>query len=93
MVANGDLVSWIFFSSFVVISFFGTMLMDRKKAESFGEAWQLYAGVTSNIPFGAIASGRNKLVIGELWLPILVGVIVYALLYFFHEAYTGTVVI
>ena len=93
MVANGDLVSWVLFVSFLLISGLGTVLMDRKKAASFGPAWTAYTGVTSNVPFAAIVSGRNRLVLRELVLPSVVGLVVYALVYYFHDALTGTVVI
>lgn len=93
MVANGDLVSWVFFSSFALISLLGTILMDQKKAAAFGPAWEAYAQTTSNLPFAAILAGRNRLALKELVLPVLVGVVVYALVYYFHDALTGTVVI
>lgn len=93
MVANGDLVSWVFFISFGVISLAGTILMDIKKARKFGPAWDNYAAVTSNVPFLAILQGRNKLALKELLLPIVVGLVVHGLIYYFHDAITGTVVI
>ena len=93
MAVNGDLVSWVFFLSFVLLSFLGTMAMDKKKALTLGEGWQAYAGVTSNLPFGAIASGRNRLAIKELILPAIVGLVTYGLMYWGHEFITGTVVI
>ncbi len=93
LVANGDLVSWVFFLSFALISFVGTLHMDRKKAAGFGTAWQGYAAVTSNVPLLAILQGRNRLVPKELLMPTVVGLIVYALVYYFHDALTGTVII
>ncbi|MFT7651417.1 MAG: hypothetical protein ACI9UU_000519 [Candidatus Azotimanducaceae bacterium] len=44
-------------------------------------------------PNDALPIGRNRLVLKELVLPIVVGSAVYALVYYFHEAMTGTVVI
>ncbi|MEM7000942.1 MAG: NnrU family protein [Pseudomonadota bacterium] len=93
MVANGDGVSLLFFSSFLIISLGGTMLMDRKKAASFGTAWDSYIITTSNLPFAAIIGGRNRLVLAELWLPALAGLVVYALFYYGHDWITGTVII
>ncbi len=93
MVANGDHVSLIFFGSFLVLSLFGSVLMDQKKAANMGANWSAYASVTSNVPFGAILSGRNKLVVKELVLPILIGLVVHVLAYYFHELYTGAIVI
>ena len=58
-----------------------------------GANWSAYASVTSNVPFGAILSGRNKLVVKELVLPILIGLVVHVLAYYFHELYTGAIVI
>ncbi len=93
IVANGDVVSIIFFASFVVLSGVGTVLMDIKKAASFGPAWTAYAKSTSNVPFAAIIRGDNKLALSELWLPALVGLLVYALLYYFHELISGGAVV
>ncbi len=93
LIANGDWVSVIFFGSFVVLSFAGSFLMDHKKALTMGEGWTRYAAVTSNVPFLAILTGRNKLRLGELWLPTLIGLVAYALLYYFHEAISGVVIV
>ncbi len=93
IVANGDLVSILFFSAFGVLSFVGTFLMDAKKQRTFEGAWEIYARKTSNIPFAALLRGDNKLVLRELLAPILVGLVVYGLLYYFHDWLTGTVVI
>ncbi len=93
VIANGDGVSVIFFGSFVVLSGVGSMLMDVKKSQTMGEAWRIYASVTSNVPFWAILRGKNKLVLSELWLPIAVGLATYVGLFFFHEAITGAVVV
>ena len=91
--ANGDQVSVVFFASFVLLSLLGSILLDKKKAQSLGAAWQAYAAKTSNVPFLAIATGRNKLAVSELWLPIVVGIVTYAVLYYFHESFTGAVVV
>lgn len=93
IIANGDNVSVVFFSGFVVLSLMGSVLMDAKKAATMGEGWQAYAGVTSNVPFAAILSGRNRLNIKELLMPIAIGVVAYGLAYYFHEAFTGAIVI
>jgi uncharacterized membrane protein len=93
VVASGDTVSVIFFCGFLILSLAGSVLMDAKKAATLGPGWTAYAGVTSNVPFGAIFSGRNRLVFSELLLPIAVGLVVYVLAYYFHELYTGSVVV
>ena len=87
--ANGDANSVVFFSAFGVLSGLGTMAMDRKKAAALGENWTAYAGATSNLPFAAILSGRNRLVLSELWLPVLLGLVIYAALSWGHEWVSG----
>jgi uncharacterized membrane protein len=61
LLANGDLASMIFFGSLLVLALGGTASIDAKRRRSFGDAWHRFAGATSNLPFAAIASGRNRL--------------------------------
>jgi len=93
VIANGDWVSVIFFSGFFILSLAGSALMDHKKAATLGEGWVTYAQATSNIPFAAIFAGRNRLVLKELIMPVIVGLLVYALVYFFHETMTGAQIV
>ena len=89
VLANGDSHSVVFFSTFGVLSGLGTVLMDRKKAAALGERWQRYAAVTSNVPFLAILKGRNRLVLRELVLPVLLGLGAYGALYWGHQWVSG----
>ncbi len=93
IVANGDVVSVTFFGSFLVLSLAGSFLMDIKKAAAMGEGWTAYAQVTSNVPFAALLSGRTKLNLKELALPVVVGLLAHVLASYFHESYTGTVIL
>jgi uncharacterized membrane protein len=93
VIANGDWVSVIFFSTLALLGLIGGYLIDRKKAIALGAGWDAYAAVTSNLPFAAIVSGRNPLVAKELALPVLVGALVYGLVFYFHEAITGAIII
>jgi uncharacterized membrane protein len=63
--ANGDEASVIFFGSFFILSILGTFSIDAKRRRKMGEAWTAFAAKTSNIPFGAVVSGRNSLKLGE----------------------------
>ena len=65
--ANGDLASVIFFGTFFVLALFGTLSIDAKRRRKMGAAWEAFAAKTSNLPFAAIASGRNQLRAGELF--------------------------
>lgn len=89
IIASGDTTSLVFFGSLGLVSFFGTFLMDRKKARSLGADWAAFAKATSNVPFAAIVGGRNRLVVGELWQPVVIGVAAYALLLWGHEFISG----
>lgn len=89
MAANGDAVSIIFFASFVVLSAFGTVLMDKKKAITIGVNWTPFAAQTSNVPFAAVLAGRNRLVARELVAPVIAGLVVYGVVYWGHEWVSG----
>ena len=58
---NGDLASLLLFGSLLVLSLGGTFSIDAKRRRGFGEHWEQFARATSNVPFAAIASGRNQL--------------------------------
>ncbi len=93
MAANGDVVSVVFFGTFAILGAAGGVLIDRKKAASLGEDWLPFVEATSNIPFAAILSGRNKLVLKELFLPVGVGLLGYGLVYWGHEWVGGVRII
>jgi uncharacterized membrane protein len=94
IIANGDWASIVFFGTFGILSLFGTVLMDRKIAARVGEtAWTPFSSATSNLPFAAIVGGRNRLVFAELWPPILVGSVVYLLLFWAHPWIAGVPVL
>ncbi len=89
LVANGDAVSVVFFTTFLLLAGVGTLLMDRKKAAKLGDDWARFAGVTSNVPFAAILAGRNRLAVKELILPVVVGLVAYVLMFYFHRWLSG----
>lgn len=91
IVANGDTVSVVFFAAFGVLSLLGTVAIDRKKAAALGENWAHFAAVTSNLPFAAVLSGRNRLVLKELAGPIIAGLVIYALVFWGHQWVSGGV--
>lgn len=89
LAANGDAVSVVFFTTFLLLAGIGTLLMDRKKAAKLGDDWERFAAVTSNIPFAAIITGRNRLVVKELLLPVVVGLVAHGLMFYFHGWLSG----
>ena len=90
LVLNGDLASVIFFGSFLILAVRGPFSIDRKRKKAFGDAWNRFAGVTSNVPFIAIVEGRNSLRVGELgWWPVVLALVVYGLFLYLHQTLFG----
>jgi uncharacterized membrane protein len=85
MVVNGDLASVIFFGSFAALALVGTTLIDRKYAARRGADWQRLAAITSNLPFAAIAAGRQRLVLAEIgWARFGAALLLYVVLLALH---------
>ena len=86
LLARGDVKSSIFFGGFLLLAGLGTLLMDARKAKALGEDWQRFAAVTSNLPFLAVAQGRNRIVWREIgWLRPLIGLAAFALIFAIHS--------
>ncbi len=82
---NGDLASLILFGSLGALALLGTRMIDRKFATRRGEAWARFAAASSNLPFAAILSGRQRLVLSEIgWSRIAIALIVYLALLAAH---------
>jgi uncharacterized membrane protein len=65
LLANGDLASIVLFGTFFVTALLGTFSIDAKRRRKMGAAWDAFAAKTSNIPFGAVVTGRTPLRLGE----------------------------
>ena len=80
----GAIAPLILFGSLLVLALAGTASIDAKRRRALGERWTGFAAQTSNIPFAAIASGRQSLRVGEIgaWRLILAvglwGVVIWA---------------
>jgi uncharacterized membrane protein len=78
ILARGELKATIFFGTFLLLAAAGTRLQDIRKAKTHGEDWQRFAGITSNVPFVAIAQGRNRFAAREIGLVrIAFGLLLY----------------
>ncbi|MDA5193425.1 NnrU family protein [Govanella unica] len=87
---NGDPASVIFFGSLALLSFGGTLLVDRKKRRTFGEDWHKFADVTSNLPFAAILAGRNHMSFSEIgWWRLLLSVVLFVAMLSVHARLFG----
>ncbi|MEQ1755876.1 MAG: NnrU family protein [Micropepsaceae bacterium] len=86
LAANGDAPSVIFFGTFALLAILGTFSIDAKRRRRMKDDWQTFAQKTSNIPFGAILGGRNRIAIGELMtFRQLLAVLVFAALILSHH--------
>jgi len=83
VLARGELKALVFFGGFVALGALGTVLMDRRKRAN--PDWSHFAAATSNVPFVAIAQGRNRIDWREIgWKRPLIGLAVFALLVLAH---------
>ena len=87
LVVNGDLASLIFFGALLVLAVGGTFSIDAKRRRNFGEQWIKFANVTSDFPFAAIATGRNRLELALTEIGVwraLAAILVYAAAFYLH---------
>ena len=83
IVARGDLKSLIFFGGLLAVAGIGTVLMDARKKSN--PDWARFAAVSSNVPFVAIAQGRNRIAWREIgWLRPAAGLAVFFLVLLVH---------
>lgn len=83
--ARGDAASLVFFGTFALLAFLGTVLIDARKRRTLGVEWTRFADVTSNVPFGAILRGRNRLRLVEIgWWRLGLGLALYVVLLLAH---------
>lgn len=92
LIVNGDVASLVLFGALFVLALGGTASIDAKRSRRFGREWQAFAASTSNVPFGAIASGRNHLgpALREIGLVRpAIAIAVYALIFALHGRVIG----
>ncbi len=83
--ARGDVKAIVFFGGFLILAGAGTALMDRRKRAN--PDWPAFAAVTSNVPFVAIAQGRNRIVWHEIgWIRPLIGILAYLAVLAIHPS-------
>lgn len=90
LVVNGDRASLILFGSLLLLALFGTASIDAKRRRALGPAYDTFTAQTSNVPFAAILSGRQKLSLGEIgWQRIVIAVAIWAVLVLAHPFLFG----
>lgn len=90
LAANGDARSIWLFGGMVALSLVGMLHIDHRRRLDHGDAWEAFARRTSVIPFAAILTGRQRLILRELGLVRpLASLAVLALLIAIHEWLVG----
>jgi uncharacterized membrane protein len=91
LLVNGFATDVAFFGGFVAYSVLGCAHQDARKREAEGSRLSRYFAETSLVPFVAIASGRNRLVVAELpWLGLAVGAALSTVIYLLHPWMFGS---
>jgi uncharacterized membrane protein len=94
LLVNGERASLILFGSMFLLAVSGTTSIDAKRRRVLGPKWDAFAAQTSNIPFAAIAAGRQKLSLSEIgWWRILVAILLWAGLAWAHPILFGVVAV
>jgi uncharacterized membrane protein len=91
-VVNGDAASAVLFGSLLLLALAGTASIDAKRRRNYGERWEQFARVTSNIPFAAIAAGRNQLgpALREIGIVRpLIAIVIFAAVFALHGRLFG----
>jgi uncharacterized membrane protein len=87
LIMNGELAALILFGTLLVLALGGPAAIDARRRRAFGDHWTQFAAVTSNIPFAAIAAGRNRLApaVREIgaWR-VLLAIVVYVVAFYLH---------
>jgi uncharacterized membrane protein len=90
LLVSGDPASLVLFGTMLVLALIGTRMIDAKRKRALGSKWDAFAAQTSNIPFAAVAQGRQTLSLGEIgWWRIALAIGVWALLAWAHPYMFG----
>jgi uncharacterized membrane protein len=90
LLVNGDAASVVLFGSLLALALFGTASIDAKRRRALGGKWDAFAAQTSNLPFLAIARGRQPLRLGEIgWWRIALAIVVWGLIGWAHPYLFG----
>jgi len=92
LVANGDQASLLLFGTLAVVSLLGMFSMDARRRDETDPRWQSFMAQTSMFPFAAVLAGKQKLSAADVhWTGLVIGVLLYALIYYFHAWLSGGV--
>jgi uncharacterized membrane protein len=89
LLVNGERFALMLFGALGVMAVLGARSIDRKGAARDPVGWARFEELTSNVPFAAIAQGRNRLALGEIGWRGLVGVAIAVVIAIFHRQLFG----
>jgi uncharacterized membrane protein len=89
LLVNGERFALMLFGALALMVVFGARSIDRKGRARDAVAWARFEDVTSNVPFAAIAQGRNRLALGEIGWRALAAIAIVAVLALTHEQFAG----
>jgi uncharacterized membrane protein len=90
ILVNGDRAGLVLFTAMLLLAVFGTTSIDAKRRRALGEKWDAFAAQTSNIPFAAIAAGRQSLKLSEIgWWRIALALVIWAAVFWVHPLAFG----
>ena len=92
LLANGERFALMLFGALGLMVLFGTRSIDRKGRARDAESFARFEAVSSNVPFAAILQGRNRLALGEVALPLMVGLAAALVIAWAHERLFGAAV-
>jgi uncharacterized membrane protein len=73
LLVNFDVGSLLLFGSLGVTALRGSFDIDRKRRRSNPIEFARFEALTSNVPFAALSTKRNRLVLREMGLPLVLG--------------------
>lgn len=93
LMVNGDVASLILFGAMLALAVLGTVSIDAKRQRVLGATWDTFARQTSNVPFAAIAGGRQAFGVAQIveigWWRLLLAVAFWVGMIFLHPIAFG----
>ncbi|HEX2672884.1 MAG TPA: NnrU family protein [Polyangiaceae bacterium] len=84
LLVTGHVAAILFFGSLLITALRGTNSIDEKRRRTNKAEFLRYLEITSNVPFAAIIQGKNRFVLKELWVPLVIAALLMAVLLHVH---------
>jgi uncharacterized membrane protein len=84
LLVTGHVAAILFFGALLITALRGTSSIDEKRRRTNKAEFLRYLEITSNVPFAAIIQGKNRFVIKELWVPLVIAALLMAVLLHVH---------